>query len=382
MPLGPSDPTRSVGARDLLPAARSAASAAGVTRLAEITRLDRLGLPVWQAVRPMSRALSVHQGKGATDDDARLGALLEAIESEAAETFDCAGPLCRFGALPQSARAPQLDDFALDRNLPPDPEEEVRWVEATDLASGEALFLPFDLVSLDLTRAVPSRFARSSAGIASGATEEEARTAALHEVVERDALAHWHRTTDSLARMESQVELDSIPFGWFACWRDRLGAAAIAITIHHLPTVSGSPLFACALNDFEKHGEAYRFNRGFGCHSSPEFALFRAFAEALQARATYIAGARDDLFPDNYVKLAAGARWFGFAPPLPPGETGVDFGEVAQGPAGSAAIVAALAAAGYPQSATIELFDRPGLAAVRAFVCGLGGGRRRRRAPA
>jgi len=44
--------------------ARGAAAAAGVTRLAEITGLDLVGIPVFQAIRPAGRSLSVHQGKG------------------------------------------------------------------------------------------------------------------------------------------------------------------------------------------------------------------------------------------------------------------------------------------------------------------------------
>src|SRR5215207_7185666 len=94
--LGPWDPTRSADSQAVLRRARAAAADAGVTRLADVTRLDRLGLPVWQAIRPMSRALSVHQGKGATDTDAQIGALLEAVESDSAERFDSEGPICRF----------------------------------------------------------------------------------------------------------------------------------------------------------------------------------------------------------------------------------------------------------------------------------------------
>ena len=47
----PFPPGGSTDALALLPASRAAAAQAGVTRLADITRLDRIGLPVWQAVR-------------------------------------------------------------------------------------------------------------------------------------------------------------------------------------------------------------------------------------------------------------------------------------------------------------------------------------------
>jgi ribosomal protein S12 methylthiotransferase accessory factor len=38
----------------------------GITRLADVTGLDDLGVPVVMAVRPLAATLSVAQGKGAT----------------------------------------------------------------------------------------------------------------------------------------------------------------------------------------------------------------------------------------------------------------------------------------------------------------------------
>jgi ribosomal protein S12 methylthiotransferase accessory factor len=38
----------------------------GVTRIANVTGLDRIGIPVAIAVRPNSRSVSVAQGKGQT----------------------------------------------------------------------------------------------------------------------------------------------------------------------------------------------------------------------------------------------------------------------------------------------------------------------------
>src|SRR3546814_8113336 len=105
MALGPEDGSRLVPVAPFLKTALAAAELCGVTRLADITRLDRLGLPVWQAVRPAGRALSVHQGKGASPLAARIGALCEAIECHCAENAPADGPLCSFADLPPDARA-------------------------------------------------------------------------------------------------------------------------------------------------------------------------------------------------------------------------------------------------------------------------------------
>ena len=54
----------------------------GVTRVADITGLDHVGIPVALACRPNSRSLSVSQGKGLTLDAAKASALMEEARKE------------------------------------------------------------------------------------------------------------------------------------------------------------------------------------------------------------------------------------------------------------------------------------------------------------
>lgn len=374
--IGPADPARAASADELLPAALEAAEAVGVTRLADLTRLDRIGLPVWQAVRPLGRALSVHQGKGASDTDAKLGALLEAVESHYAEVFVEKGPACRFDALPASQRAPLLADFAA-RDEPPDSGKQYHWVAARLIGSGEPIHLPFDLVSLDFTRAPDSPFERSSNGLATGATEAEAAAVALQEIVERDAVTEW-QAGGLIACMRDTIRIDSIPFDWLGHWRERLREAAILMRFYRVPSLSGTPVLVCELNDPGKQGAPYGAVHGRGCHPDPEIALFKAFAEAVQSRVTLVAGAREDLPPSLY---AAGGGAAAFALPLPPGARGVEWDEIGSGPRGAEAIAEALAQRGYDRSALLTIARPRGFAIVRAFVCGLGSVHRRRRAP-
>src|SRR5271167_229363 len=60
----------------------------GITRLARLTGLDYLGIPVWSAIRPNARTLAVSQGKGVDDDAAAASAMMEAIEGATAERAD------------------------------------------------------------------------------------------------------------------------------------------------------------------------------------------------------------------------------------------------------------------------------------------------------
>jgi ribosomal protein S12 methylthiotransferase accessory factor len=57
----------------------------GITRIADVTWLDDLGLPVYQAIRPGSYLLSVSQGKGLTPELAKVSAAMEAVEMWHAE---------------------------------------------------------------------------------------------------------------------------------------------------------------------------------------------------------------------------------------------------------------------------------------------------------
>src|SRR6185503_10372673 len=65
---------------ETLALARRAAGLVGVTRVADVTRLDSIGIPTYQAIRPTARTVAVSQGKAATPELAKLSALMESIE--------------------------------------------------------------------------------------------------------------------------------------------------------------------------------------------------------------------------------------------------------------------------------------------------------------
>src|SRR5678816_3436514 len=62
-----------------------AARIAGITRIADLTGLDTIGIPVFAAIRPMGKSLSTQQGKGTTALAAKISALMEALETWSAE---------------------------------------------------------------------------------------------------------------------------------------------------------------------------------------------------------------------------------------------------------------------------------------------------------
>src|SRR3954465_14463995 len=56
-----------------------------ITRLANVTELGEIGIPVVLAIRPNARSLSVAQGKGVDLAAAKVSALMESIEQHHAE---------------------------------------------------------------------------------------------------------------------------------------------------------------------------------------------------------------------------------------------------------------------------------------------------------
>lgn len=272
--------------------ANRAAAAVGVTRVADVTRLDTIGIPTFQAVRPLSTTLAVSQGKGVTAELARLSAMLESIEIWHAEqplpvevTAPPRAVADRLGydvaALPPSA--PSL----LHAGLPLD------WVAARSLAGGEPTLVPVEVVGLSLAGRSgwhPPAFFSSTNGLASGNTRVEAVLHGLYEVIERDA------TTISVTGGDRGVRVDPASLG--SAVTDALCAliarAGVALEVRLLPSRAGLPCFLAWLACADYPAAMY----GFGCHLSPEIALTRAVTEAAQTRLSYIAGARDDLRDD------------------------------------------------------------------------------------
>src|SRR5512136_1358882 len=72
---------------ETLSLARRAAPMAGITRVAEITGLDRLGIPVFTSMRPKAAegAITVYNGKGFTAEEAEVSAIMEGVERFSAE---------------------------------------------------------------------------------------------------------------------------------------------------------------------------------------------------------------------------------------------------------------------------------------------------------
>ncbi|VVT28228.1 YcaO-like family protein [Hoeflea sp. EC-HK425] len=271
----------------------------GITRLARITGLDRIGIPVWNAIRPNARSIAIHQGKGIRDIDAKVSATMEALERAVAED-----PIIRTRETSiaklnaEGARSEALNGLIGAGQPPLQPLDVLGWVQGYDLASDQDVWVPEDAVRLDRTR--PTRFWQSSDGLASGNTEDEAIFHALLERIERDAETLWQLEPVG-KRTTTAIDPRSFHDPVIAHLIDRIEAAAFRLQLFDITSDLGVPAFSALLAPIDQRPLRYiDVTNGSGCHPIAVRAAIRAITEAVQSRLTLISGARDDVPPESY----------------------------------------------------------------------------------
>ncbi|WP_375769634.1 YcaO-like family protein [Archangium gephyra] len=283
----------------------------GITRLANVTGLDTLGLPVVMVTRPNARSLSVAQGKGLTLTAAKVSGLMEAIESYHAEHITLPLKLATHQQLRFSHRL--VDVAALPRCAPGGFHEHLRtlWVEGRSLFDGGSRWLPYELVHTDFTLPLPPGsgcFMMSSSGLASGNHLTEALSHGLCELLERDATTLWWLRGRE-EKLRTRVALESVEDPACREVLERYERAGVAVTLWDVTSDTGVAAFRCAIAPGELDPQRPLGPMGgLGCHPAREIALLRALTEAAQSRLTLISGARDDMFSQRLEPAALRQR--------------------------------------------------------------------------
>jgi ribosomal protein S12 methylthiotransferase accessory factor len=374
---------RSVDAVTLLRRIEPCFAAAGVTRIAEVTGLDRIGLPVALAVRPNARSLSVSQGKGRCRNAAMIGAAMEALELAAAEALpaglrkasltEIAASGLRTISLAQSTRCRLERIHRGDRLM---------WTEGTELGSGMPVQVPWSLVGIDY-RPEPSGyhagFQVSTDGLASGATEAEAVFHGLLELVERDASALLDfAPSEALAARRRSIGPEDADLMKL---RRMIEAAGCRLAVIDMTTDIGLPAFTAIISDAANRDSAnlsrYAHSGGCGCHPDPKRAVIKAIVEAAQSRITRITGSRDDLPPSLYQQAEGEERdglvdLFALADAAE-GEKRLALADAWSGDAilGTQLVLTQLAARGIQEVVAVPVPNAFGIAVVRVIVPGL-----------
>lgn len=277
----------------------------GITRVANVTGLDCVGIPVVLVCRPNARSVAVSQGKGVDLDAARASGIMESIELYHAERIvkplvlashndlRFSHELVDIASLPRVSISPYHDALTL------------LWIQGIDLIGGREVWLPYELVHTNFVLPLPTGsgcFVMSSNGLSSGNHPLEAISHGLCEVIERDAAALWE-LLDEADRNSRKLDNDSIDDARCRALLELYERAGIGVAIWDITSDIGVATFKCCVLEHEV--QTFRWlgpGQGLGCHPAREVALLRALTEAAQSRLTLISGSRDDIGRSRYLE--------------------------------------------------------------------------------
>ena len=275
----------------------------GITRLADLTDLDRVGIPIFQAIRPMGLSLSMSQGKGATAAASKVSALMESIEVWHAEHESVPTQHKKYSDMPPTQTLSPL--LFRKRNVECCcADDAMLWCAGEDLCHGSEFFVPKDAVNLDFTRsAEPCWLFRNTNGLAGGNSIAEATASALAEVIERDCKADFHAMSET-QKSTRRLCLDHLSKSSpkLADLIERIQAADLCLDVFDMTNEIGVFAAEAAIYETGVTAPVHWPALGNGAHLDPITALMRAIAEAAQSRLAYISANRDDLSPDYYTR--------------------------------------------------------------------------------
>jgi len=275
----------------------------GITRLARLTDLDRIGIPVWNAITPNSRSIVINQGKGIEDIDAKVSAAMEALERAVGGNPQVDVRRASIRQLEsEGSCAEPLDCLILAGQSDVHPDEMLRWVQGYDIIADRYIWVPYEAISLDDTK--PSRFWQSSDGLASGNTRIEATFHGLLERIERDAEVLWQFASVA-EKSRNCIEINSFRDPVLSGLAHQVRSAGFRLQIFNRTSDVGVPCFEAFIAPDAPFGGELRYievTHGAGAHPDPVRAAIRAVTEAAQSRLTYISGARDDIHPETFTR--------------------------------------------------------------------------------
>lgn len=297
----------------------------GITRVADVTGLDSLAIPTCCSIRPTATTLQISNGKGLRLVDAKVSALMEAMELAHLES-EPPRPMVWASLDEMTARG---EPFAWD--LPDymrrsgDPTGAIEWVRATELFSGSSVWAPACAAWERPTQVVLV----TTNGMASGNTLVEATLHALYEVLERHSLA-WLDDNGQVDLGAAQVfdASEALDPDVLELHR-RITATGVELVLLRVDAPLRLHTFMAVLLDRQALGAGSVVNVGSGTHLSPTVAATRAITEAAQSRLAFIHGAREDLKLESYRRAPAHDRVLDFFSDLEPDTDWEDLDEEA-----------------------------------------------------
>lgn len=274
-------------------------SAVDVTRISEITGLDRVGIPVFQAVVPTSSARTcVYHAGGLDADEARSLVALTAIAREYACEPIRTVVICSVNdARDQDISILDPRDGTSTLDVSYDDDVEVAWGWGYDLLGDSWVLVPVESAAFSWPKVGGPVYASlTDGGVGSGFTFVEAVLDGIYDVLQRDAWSiasaigqAFHQAANTTVDRPFQsrgflqpIALASLPDylqGAADCF------AAVEASLHLFSVVSDHevPTVLAIANDAKYPA---RTHRGLGTDLDPVTAATKAVVGVAQARAT------------------------------------------------------------------------------------------------
>jgi ribosomal protein S12 methylthiotransferase accessory factor len=307
----------------------------GITRIADITNMDRLQIPNYSAVLPGTEDyIWVYSGKGPTKNHAKASVIMESIERYSSLPANYEGKILKgkYKELSKNYNVLKYDEVIEPLSFQLYDEMNMDYCIGYDLINQTDILVPSPLAIFRYTPNPPSINPYSffhTNGLASGNVMEEAICHALCEVIERDAVSiaefsssafQYHilktiendilkkgirtKSLDSKNFIDdntiySDIDLNGLDYPPVERIVRQFKKCQISLTVKDITTEIGISTFIASSVEWVNHDYGYLVE-GHGTHPDSRIALMRAITEVSQSRAANIQGSRDDLRKMKY----------------------------------------------------------------------------------
>lgn len=307
----------------------------GITRIADITEMDRLRIPNYSAVLPGTEDyIWVYSGKGPSKNHAKASVIMESIERYSSLPANYEGKILKgkYKELSKSYNVLKYDEVIEPLSFQMNDEMMMDYCIGYDLMNQTDILVPCSLAIFRYTPTPPSVNPYSffhTNGLASGNVLEEAICHALCEVIERDAVSiaeysssafpyHILKTIENeflkkgvkLKQIDSknftddsaiypEIDLNELNYAPAKKIVKQFRKNNISLFVKDITTEIGISTFIASSVEWVNHEYGYLVE-GHGTHPDSRIALMRSITEVSQSRAANIQGSRDDLRKMKY----------------------------------------------------------------------------------